>query len=409
MTSEATRVPPDQGGVTAADNDGQWHTVRNRKSQSSDLQARSNMIQNRFIPRFNQNHHDLRSVSTSFYICNFNPSLSTSDLWKRCERWGTVTDVYIAKHLSRAGHRFAFVRFKKVDDIDAMLMNLRSMWFGTYHVFADVARFSNVPVKIHHKMSQTRVLHNKSVYVKKTSVPIIESEPSLATEPLKMNMKQESSLIKKVVIPKDMLNPFSNLKQIVLAKLLDVTSIVRLYSVCRVEGFVGLNIRSQGEELSVNDSSDEEGSENSVENGSERVGDTFQKESVQIDKQKSAMDIGVQPSVSEDPFSAYRIIGELEKQGRPKNLNSEERIANIPLTSVMGDNSSGDMSTSSDPSKPPGFSGIKFQSEDVTVDPEISKHESISKETVHIAYFSLSRSDYKTLVEQVHIAILFSP
>nr|GEZ72481.1 nucleotide-binding alpha-beta plait domain-containing protein [Tanacetum cinerariifolium] len=42
------------------------------------------------------------------------------DLWDSCNQWGVVIDVYIAAKRSKSGHRFCFVRFKNVNDINML-------------------------------------------------------------------------------------------------------------------------------------------------------------------------------------------------------------------------------------------------------------------------------------------------
>ncbi|KAK9071974.1 hypothetical protein SSX86_008405 [Deinandra increscens subsp. villosa] len=310
VTSAPPRVSPEHGGTAEASSGVPWQIVQNRKSKSTNHQVRTNSLQNRFLPRNNQNQQDLRSISTSFYICNFNPSLTNLDLWKRCERWGTVTDVYIAKHLLKAGHRFGFVRFRKVNDIDAMLLNLRSMWCGTYHVFADVARFSKPEVK----KPQPKTTRPHKVYVEKSSastnvlehVKVASVNVKYVADPSKLIQKP---LNKTVVITKELLNPFINSEQIVLAKMLDVTSLVRLFPLCNVEGFEG----SQGEGSDDELSSNEEVDEQSVEDDLEGTGDNAKLVHENCDVHKLTKDIREQVTTFEDPFSAYRIITDLEK------------------------------------------------------------------------------------------------
>ncbi|GKD44031.1 RNA-directed DNA polymerase, eukaryota, nucleotide-binding alpha-beta plait domain protein [Tanacetum coccineum] len=63
-------------------------------------------------------------ISKSVFVTNFPDAYGSRDLWKLCETYGKVVDVFIPNRLSKAGKRFAFVRFIKVDDIDRLLSNL---------------------------------------------------------------------------------------------------------------------------------------------------------------------------------------------------------------------------------------------------------------------------------------------
>ncbi|GKE80089.1 RNA-directed DNA polymerase, eukaryota, partial [Tanacetum coccineum] len=56
-------------------------------------------------------------------------------------RYGTVVDVYIPNRKSKAGKRFAFVRFIKVENVDRLVGNLCTLWIGRMHLHANVVRF----------------------------------------------------------------------------------------------------------------------------------------------------------------------------------------------------------------------------------------------------------------------------
>lgn len=84
----------------------------------------------------------LDRMSMSFYITNFPQYVTNKDLWNECAAWGTVCDVFIANRLSKAGKRFAFVRFIKVSDANRLLSDLKSMWIAKYKLYVDVVRFN---------------------------------------------------------------------------------------------------------------------------------------------------------------------------------------------------------------------------------------------------------------------------
>ncbi|GJV38891.1 RNA-directed DNA polymerase, eukaryota [Tanacetum coccineum] len=63
-----------------------------------------------------------------------------SDLWKQKYLYGTVIDVFIPNKKSKAGKRFAFVRFIKVFNLDRLVKNLCTIWIGSYHLFANQVR-----------------------------------------------------------------------------------------------------------------------------------------------------------------------------------------------------------------------------------------------------------------------------
>ncbi|GKA48916.1 RNA-directed DNA polymerase, eukaryota [Tanacetum coccineum] len=55
-------------------------------------------------------------ISKSIFVTNFPEGCTTRDLWKVCNDYGTVVDVFIPFKKSKAGKRFAFVRFIKEHD-----------------------------------------------------------------------------------------------------------------------------------------------------------------------------------------------------------------------------------------------------------------------------------------------------
>ncbi|GJW83390.1 RNA-directed DNA polymerase, eukaryota, partial [Tanacetum coccineum] len=61
------------------------------------------------------------SISKSVFVTNFPVSFGPRDLWTLCEAYGKVVDVFIPNRLSKAGKRFAFVGFIKVDDMDRLI------------------------------------------------------------------------------------------------------------------------------------------------------------------------------------------------------------------------------------------------------------------------------------------------
>lgn len=51
----------------------------------------------------------VQQVSHSIYVTNFPEEFYVQDLWKTCELYGNVVDVFIPKGKSKAGKRYAFV------------------------------------------------------------------------------------------------------------------------------------------------------------------------------------------------------------------------------------------------------------------------------------------------------------
>nr|GEY43500.1 RNA-directed DNA polymerase, eukaryota, reverse transcriptase zinc-binding domain protein [Tanacetum cinerariifolium] len=54
-------------------------------------------------------------ISKSIFVSNFPDGCTAKDLWKVCNDYGTVVDVFIPNKKSKAGKRFSFVRFIKAE------------------------------------------------------------------------------------------------------------------------------------------------------------------------------------------------------------------------------------------------------------------------------------------------------
>nr|GEY66824.1 RNA-directed DNA polymerase, eukaryota [Tanacetum cinerariifolium] len=85
-------------------------------------------------------------ISKSVFVTNFSDNFGSRDLWDICEAYGKVVDVFILNRKSKAGKRFAFVRFIRVVDMDRLIGNLCTLWVGRFHLHANVVRYER-PIK----------------------------------------------------------------------------------------------------------------------------------------------------------------------------------------------------------------------------------------------------------------------
>nr|GFD06456.1 RNA-directed DNA polymerase, eukaryota, nucleotide-binding alpha-beta plait domain protein [Tanacetum cinerariifolium] len=97
---------------------------------------------------FRSNMDHACAIARYIFVTNFPDSTSSKDLWKLCHSYGTVVDVYIPNCRSKAGKRFAFVRFIKVDNVDRLVGNLCTLWIGRMHLHANVVRFERTPSQV---------------------------------------------------------------------------------------------------------------------------------------------------------------------------------------------------------------------------------------------------------------------
>nr|GFB26722.1 hypothetical protein [Tanacetum cinerariifolium] len=80
-------------------------------------------------------------ISKSVFVSNFPEGCTAKDIWKVCNDYGIVVDVFIPNKKSKVGKRFAFVRFIKVINLDRLIENLNTIWIGQFHLFANPVHF----------------------------------------------------------------------------------------------------------------------------------------------------------------------------------------------------------------------------------------------------------------------------
>nr|GEV57526.1 RNA-directed DNA polymerase, eukaryota [Tanacetum cinerariifolium] len=71
-----------------------------------------------------------QKISTSIFVTNFLDHCTARDLWNVYLDYGKVVDVYIPFKKSKAGKKFAFVRFLKVDNLKRLIVNLCTLWIA---------------------------------------------------------------------------------------------------------------------------------------------------------------------------------------------------------------------------------------------------------------------------------------
>ncbi|GJU37673.1 nucleotide-binding alpha-beta plait domain-containing protein [Tanacetum coccineum] len=88
---------------------------------------------------------EVQKISTSIFVTNFPDHTKAKDLWNVCKQYGQVVDAFIPDRKSKAGKRYGFVRFIRVYDVDRLVSNLCTLWMGSHHLHANVARFQRPP------------------------------------------------------------------------------------------------------------------------------------------------------------------------------------------------------------------------------------------------------------------------
>nr|GEZ65445.1 RNA-directed DNA polymerase, eukaryota, nucleotide-binding alpha-beta plait domain protein [Tanacetum cinerariifolium] len=97
------------------------------------------------VTKVHSNADLTRTISKSIFVTNFSDNTTSADLWKICQTYGVVVDVYIPNRRSKVGKRFAFVRFIKVTNVERLIGNLCTLWISRMHLHANVVRFERTP------------------------------------------------------------------------------------------------------------------------------------------------------------------------------------------------------------------------------------------------------------------------
>ncbi|GKB99789.1 RNA-directed DNA polymerase, eukaryota, nucleotide-binding alpha-beta plait domain protein [Tanacetum coccineum] len=203
--------------------------------------------------QFSSNEDFTKKISHSVFVTNFPDYVNSRDLWNKCSVYGTVIDVFIPNKKSKAGKRFAFVRFIKVFNLDRLVKNLCTIWIGSYHLFANQVRYdrpqkplnpnTNVPQKYgskkdaDHRNGSTGSHQKKGGVTSYVSVvngvtPLVQPGNSLSSAPALV-------LDEECVVERD----FSNCA---MGRVKSFDSITKLQSLLVDEGFVNVTLSYLG-------------------------------------------------------------------------------------------------------------------------------------------------------------------
>nr|GEU44164.1 RNA-directed DNA polymerase, eukaryota, reverse transcriptase zinc-binding domain protein [Tanacetum cinerariifolium] len=142
----------------------------------------------------------LERLSCNIFITNLPAYFSSKDLWNTCSKFGTVLDVYFPNKVSKQGKRYAFDRFIKVSNVDSLISSLRSVWLGSFHLYANVARFNRGTKTSDSQKSHSNVPRNtsKPSYAKvlgKKKSPQNYDKPVIVLEEGMLNFEGEPVLV----------------------------------------------------------------------------------------------------------------------------------------------------------------------------------------------------------------------
>ncbi|GJU95366.1 RNA-directed DNA polymerase, eukaryota, nucleotide-binding alpha-beta plait domain protein [Tanacetum coccineum] len=192
------------------------------------------------------NADDVSKVAKSVFVTNFPESVSARDLWKSCSVYGTVVDVFIPSKKSKAGKRFAFVRFIKVFNLDRLVENLCTIWIGRYHLYANLVRFERP-----HKSFSAPTAYAANAEVPKRSFAPQHSNARPGSYANVVNGASPGSYgsllsTSPAMVLEDTCLVVRDLSKHVMGKVKDFTAIPRLYTILKDEGFLDVKLNYLG-------------------------------------------------------------------------------------------------------------------------------------------------------------------
>jgi hypothetical protein len=104
------------------------------------------------LTEFEHEHKDgfvsrLDKETTSFFFTNIPEEVQVVDLWSLFAKFGRVGEVYIPMKRDKRGNRFGFVKYKDVNNVEALASRLEEVWVGSYKIRVNLARFGRNSLK----------------------------------------------------------------------------------------------------------------------------------------------------------------------------------------------------------------------------------------------------------------------
>ena len=134
-----------------------------------------------------------QQISKSIFVTNFPDHFSFRDLWKVCDVYGKMIDVFIPNRKSKSGKRFAFVRYIKIENIERLVENLCTVWIGRLRLHANVARFERVPRSDDNVPKKVNVTNKGGTYA--SALKMGKSQP-LFTDDMKPALVLDDSCLR---------------------------------------------------------------------------------------------------------------------------------------------------------------------------------------------------------------------
>nr|GEZ27960.1 nucleotide-binding alpha-beta plait domain-containing protein [Tanacetum cinerariifolium] len=186
--------------------------------------------------------------------------------------------------MSKAGKRFAFVRFIKVDNVERLVGNLCTLWIGRKHLQANVARFERDSIP-------SKCVPHKSNHVAPTPTSFVSAVKGVSSWPIPLASSPALVLDDSCMVARDLDN-------FVMGEVRQFSSINNLRVLLHNEGFMDIEIVYL-----------EEGSD------SEAVSDTYFGNNRDAQEHDNEVDqILNDKEVSKDLFNIYDLLNRHNKE-----------------------------------------------------------------------------------------------
>nr|GEU52511.1 RNA-directed DNA polymerase, eukaryota [Tanacetum cinerariifolium] len=195
----------------------------------------------RFQNSLQSKFDDTAKISKSVFVTNFPDDCFSKDLWKVCNGYGTVIDVFIPSKITKAGKRFAFVRFIKVLNFDRLIENLNTIWIGRFHLIVNPVRYERPYVTSVHK-----VLPGQTGSAPTGRQPMTQNKGESYVNVAKGNNSSPVTISSPVLVLDESCIVARNLDLFVLGETKNLSSISNLYSLLSNEGFHNVNLSYLG-------------------------------------------------------------------------------------------------------------------------------------------------------------------
>ncbi|GJX96249.1 RNA-directed DNA polymerase, eukaryota, partial [Tanacetum coccineum] len=187
---------------------------------------------------YNSKEDQTQRISKSVFITNFPDHFSACDLWNVCLAYGNIIDVFIPFKKSKAGKKFAFARFIRVDNLDRLIGNICTIWIGRLKLHANIVRFKMEPKNNMHASNNSQPKNNVSLgAVQQSFAAVLNNgtvKPNYVSDSIPVIVLDDSCIMKR------------DLSCSLMGKIKDINALPNLYNILDIEGFTSVKLSYLG-------------------------------------------------------------------------------------------------------------------------------------------------------------------